>query len=157
MNGIILSQQATVVQLAERLLAKEKVAGSSPVRRSRLEFLITEEKVAPPRRGPSLQPALKLRLAGQMFKVPNERSILNRTHNLLRNKILSKMLLMPRYNLKENPVTLTQFQQFQSEVNINFSDIKKILSQHTRGLLSIENTMKVYGDMYQLNKDNVIV
>jgi len=41
------------------------------------------------------------------------------------------------------------------QVDDNFKEIRKILAQHTRALLSIENTMKIYGDMYQVNKDGV--
>ena len=73
---------------------------------------------------------------------------------------------MVKNDLNENPVTLGQFKQFQQDVNNNFKkvrnemrnsikEIKVILGQHTHALLSIENTMKIYGDMYQINKDSI--
>mgnify|MGYP001595938117 FL=1 len=36
----------------------------------------------------------------------------------------------------------------------NFGVINKKLDQHTRALVNIENTIKMYGDMYQINNDN---
>ncbi|MEK7525157.1 MAG: hypothetical protein AAB548_02180 [Patescibacteria group bacterium] len=36
----------------------------------------------------------------------------------------------------------------------NFGVINKKLDQHTRALVNIENTIKIYGDMYQINNDN---
>lgn len=76
---------------------------------------------------------------------------------------------MVKNDLNEKPVILGQFKQFQQDVNNNFKkicnemrnsvdsikEIKVILGQHTYALLSIENTMKIYGDMYQINKDSI--
>jgi hypothetical protein len=62
---------------------------------------------------------------------------------------------MVRNNLIKNLVTLGKFKQFQQNVDNNFKEIKKILGQHTNALLSIENTMKLYGDMYQVNKESI--
>jgi len=76
---------------------------------------------------------------------------------------------MVKHDLNENPVTLGQFKQFQQDVNNNFKkirnemrnsinsikEIKVILGQHTHALLSIESTMKIYGDMYQVNKESI--
>lgn len=42
-----------------------------------------------------------------------------------------------------------------SELRINIKDIVKVLSQHTASLLTIENTLKFYGDMYQMNKNRI--
>ena len=36
----------------------------------------------------------------------------------------------------------------------NFGVINKKLDQHTGALINIENTIKIYGDMYQINNDN---
>ena len=37
----------------------------------------------------------------------------------------------------------------------NFDEINKKLDQHTSALVNIENTIKIYSDMYQINNDNV--
>jgi uncharacterized membrane-anchored protein YhcB (DUF1043 family) len=62
----------------------------------------------------------------------------------------------------EDYVTSKQFNQFQSSVNkefrnidTRFDEVRHTLDRHTAALLSIENTMKFYGDMYQMNKDSI--
>ena len=69
---------------------------------------------------------------------------------------------MLKENSNKNPVTQGQFNRFQQDVCCNFNgvrssikEIKKILIQHTTALLSIENTMKFYGDMYKINKEGI--
>lgn len=68
---------------------------------------------------------------------------------------------MVKDDLNKNPVTLGQFKQFQKGVNRRFDKVheeitglKIILNHHTKALLSIENTMKFYGDMYKANRDS---
>ena len=40
------------------------------------------------------------------------------------------------------------------EQDKNFETINKKLDQHTGALINIEDTIKMYGDMYQINNDN---
>jgi hypothetical protein len=62
---------------------------------------------------------------------------------------------MMKDNSNEKLVTLDKFTQFQRAVDSNFKEIKIILTEHTDALLSIENTMKFYGDMYKINKEGI--
>lgn len=90
---------------------------------------------------------------------------------------------MPINYSRKNQVTLFRFKNFQQKTDANFKEVgtsirgiikildqhskvldqhskilerhSKILNQHTRTLLSIEQTIKIYGDMYQLNKENI--
>ena len=66
----------------------------------------------------------------------------------------------------KEPVTMERFDKFSRDVDKRFNDLQKefstslngvkdILAQHSKALLSIENTMKFYGDMYKLNRDSI--
>ena len=55
---------------------------------------------------------------------------------------------MPQIKTTENYVTSKQFKAFQKEVRDNFKLVFKALT-------SIEATMKFYGDMFQVNKENI--
>ncbi|MBI2310312.1 hypothetical protein HYU90_00590 [Candidatus Collierbacteria bacterium] len=39
-------------------------------------------------------------------------------------------------------------------MNIRLNGVDEKLRQHTEALVNIEDTIKVYGDMYQVNNDN---
>lgn len=41
------------------------------------------------------------------------------------------------------------------EINEKLGEVNKKQNQHTSSLVNIENTIKMYGDMYQINDDNV--
>lgn len=43
----------------------------------------------------------------------------------------------------------------QSLMNEKLDEIKEVIDQHTGALVTIENTIKIYGDMYKLNNDNM--
>ena len=43
---------------------------------------------------------------------------------------------------------------FRDEMREEMREVKEILAQHTHSLLNIEATLKYYGDMFQINKEN---
>lgn len=46
-------------------------------------------------------------------------------------------------------------EDFKRLLNEALEPIKETLQQHTESLVNIENTNKIYGDMYKLNNDNM--
>lgn len=46
-------------------------------------------------------------------------------------------------------------QTFKKLLGEALEPIKETLQQHTESLVNIENTNKIYGDMYKLNNDNM--
>lgn len=45
--------------------------------------------------------------------------------------------------------------KFQKEMSVFRDKTNDTLLNHSRALISIEDTIKVYGDMYELNKDGI--
>jgi hypothetical protein len=48
-----------------------------------------------------------------------------------------------------------EFKNFRSEVRKTLAEHSRVLDQHTGTLMSIEETLKFYGDMYQVNKESI--
>lgn len=47
-----------------------------------------------------------------------------------------------------------EFNEFKKEVREELKEIRKVLAQHSYALLTIENTLKFYGDIFKINKEN---
>lgn len=45
--------------------------------------------------------------------------------------------------------------KFQKDMNSFRDKTNETLAQHSHALISIEDTINIYGDMYKLNKDNI--
>jgi len=60
---------------------------------------------------------------------------------------------------KEFKVDLTSFKKefndFRKETNENFNEVYSKLDNHTAAIMSLENTVGFYGDMYKMNKEKI--
>jgi len=48
-----------------------------------------------------------------------------------------------------------EFHEFRNETNENFNEVYSKLDNHTAAIMSLENTVGFYGDMYKMNKDKI--
>lgn len=48
-----------------------------------------------------------------------------------------------------------EFDDFRNETNENFNEVYSKLDNHTAAIMSLENTVGFYGDMYKMNKDKI--
>ena len=48
-----------------------------------------------------------------------------------------------------------EFNCFRNETNENFNEVYSKLDNHTAAIMSLENTVGFYGDMYKMNKDKI--
>ena len=48
-----------------------------------------------------------------------------------------------------------EFHEFRNETNKNFNEVYSKLDNHTAAIMSLENTVGFYGDMYKMNKDKI--
>ncbi|HPD73966.1 MAG TPA: hypothetical protein P5014_01850 [Patescibacteria group bacterium] len=63
---------------------------------------------------------------------------------------------MPNENLSGLIISLQkEFRDFRKETNENFNEVYSKLDNHTASLISLENTVGFYGDMYKMNKDKI--
>ena len=63
---------------------------------------------------------------------------------------------MPNENLSKLIINLQkEFRDFRNETNENFNEVYSKLDNHTASLISLENTIGFYGDMYKMNKEKI--
>ena len=63
---------------------------------------------------------------------------------------------MPNDNLSKLIINLQkEFRDFRNETNNNFNEVYLKLDNHTAAIISLENTVGFYGDMYKMNKDKI--
>jgi hypothetical protein len=63
---------------------------------------------------------------------------------------------MPNDNLSKLIINLQkEFRDFRNETNNNFNEVYLKLDNHTAAIMSLENTVGFYGDMYKMNKDKI--
>ncbi|MBP7785826.1 hypothetical protein KA062_01030 [Patescibacteria group bacterium] len=63
---------------------------------------------------------------------------------------------MPNENLSGLIINLQkEFRDFRNETNENFNEVYSKLDNHTASLISLENTIGFYGDMYKMNKEKI--
>ena len=48
-----------------------------------------------------------------------------------------------------------EFHEFRNETKENFNEVYSKLDNHTAAIMSLENTVGFYGDMYKMNKDKI--
>ena len=48
-----------------------------------------------------------------------------------------------------------EFNSFRNETNENFDEVYSKLDNHTAAIMSLENTVGFYGDMYKMNKEKI--
>lgn len=69
-------------------------------------------------------------------------------------KQLGELLEPIKKDLEAINTKLDQHTRMLDQHQENFDGINKKLDQHTEALVNIEDTIKIYGDMYQINNDN---
>ena len=63
---------------------------------------------------------------------------------------------MPNENLSGLIINLQkEFRDFRKETNENFNEVYSKLDNHTAAIMSLENTVGFYGDMYKMNKEKI--
>ena len=63
---------------------------------------------------------------------------------------------MVKDNMRGILLTLQEeFKEFRKEFNEFKIEVKETLVQHSHALVSIESTLKIYGDMYDANRVNI--
>ncbi|MBW6441706.1 hypothetical protein K0B04_02235 [Patescibacteria group bacterium] len=48
-----------------------------------------------------------------------------------------------------------EFYEFRNETTENFNEVYSKLDNHTVAIMSLENTIGFYGDMYKMNKEKI--
>ena len=48
-----------------------------------------------------------------------------------------------------------EFYEFRNETTDNFNEVHSKLDNHTVAIMSLENTIGFYGDMYKMNKEKI--
>ena len=48
-----------------------------------------------------------------------------------------------------------EFYEFRNETTYNFNEVYSKLDNHTVAIMSLENTIGFYGDMYKMNRDKI--
>jgi len=48
-----------------------------------------------------------------------------------------------------------EFDDFRNETTQNFNEVYSKLDNHTVAIMSVENTIGFYGDMYKMNKEKI--
>ena len=48
-----------------------------------------------------------------------------------------------------------EFRDFRNETNENFNEVYSKLDNHTAAIMSLENTIEFYGDMYKMNNEKI--
>jgi len=48
-----------------------------------------------------------------------------------------------------------EFKRFRNETHENFNEVYSKLDNHTAAIMSLENTIGFYGDMYKMNKEKI--